>query len=141
MEGFLFSIPYTVRIQDINYGGHVSYAAVLYYFQDARIAYLSHLGPFTEMDVGEGCAIIIPEVHVRYRGEMFLGDRLEIGVRVREIRRSSVTMEYRIERGGEVAAEGETPLVTFSYQTRRPRRVPEAFRDAVASFEGLPVPA
>jgi len=141
MDGFRFTLPYSPRIQDINYGGHVSYAAVLYYFQDARIAYLARLGPFSETDVGEGCALIIPEVHVRYRAEMFLGDPLEIGVRVREIRRSSLTMEYRIEREGEVAVEGETPLVVFHYASRSVRRVPDALRTAVAGFEGLPVPA
>ncbi|GAB4250886.1 acyl-CoA thioesterase [Deferrisoma sp.] len=141
MDGFRFTLSYRPRIQDINYGGHVSYAAVLYYFQDARIAYLANLGPFSEMDVGEGCALIIPEAHVRYRAEMFLGDELEIGVRVTELRRSGLRMEYRIERSGTLTAEGETPLVIFHYPTRQVRRVPEALRVAVASFEGLAIPA
>ena len=141
MDGFRFTLPYSPRVQDINYGGHVSYAAVLYYFQDARIGYLAQLGPFSETDVGEGCALIIPEVHVRYRAEMFLGDRLEIGVRIREVRRSSLAMEYRIEREGGVTAEGETPLVVFHYRSRSVRRVPEALRAAVVGFEGLPVRA
>ena len=45
MEGYRFTIPYIVRVADVNYGGHVSNAAVLSFFQDARIAYLGHLGP------------------------------------------------------------------------------------------------
>src|SRR5690554_5161825 len=95
MEGFRFSIPYVVRVADVNYGGHVSNAAVLSFFQDARIAYLKHLGPFSELDLGEEAGIILPEAHVLYRAEMFLGDVLEIGVRVREVRNSAFVMEYR----------------------------------------------
>jgi hypothetical protein len=80
MNDYRFTIPYTVRVADVNYGGHVSNAAVLNFFQDARIAYLAHLGPFSELDIGGGCGIILPEAHVRYLAEMFLGDELRIGV-------------------------------------------------------------
>lgn len=138
MDGFRFSTPYIVRVADVNYGGHVSNAAVLSYFQDARIAYLSRLGPFSELDLGDGCGLILPEAHVQYRAEMFLGEVLEIGVRVTEMRNSSFSMAYRIEREGRVTAEGTTALVSFDYAVRRPRRLPEGFRRAVAGFEGLP---
>ena len=137
MEGFRFTIPYTVRISDINYGGHVSNAAVLSFFQDGRISYLGQLGPFSEMDIG-GCGIILPEANVRYRAEMFLGDQLEIGVRIDELRRSSFVMAYRIERKGEVTAEGTTGLVAFDYGRRKVQRLPEAFSRAATAFEELP---
>jgi len=136
MEGYRFTIPYTVRVADVNYGGHVSNASVLSFFQDARIAYLAHLGPFSELDIG-GCGIILPEAHVRYLGEMFLSDALSIGVRVTEVRNSAFVMQYRIERQGTVTAEGTTHLVAFDYQARRPRRLPQAFRAAVRDHEGL----
>ncbi len=135
MEGFRFVMPYRVRVVDVNYGGHVSNAAVLNYFQDGRIGYLHQVGSFSEMDIG-GCGIILPEANVLYRAEMFLGDELEIGVRIDELRRSSFLMSYRIERGGEVAAEGSTALVAFDYGERKPRRLPEVFRQAVTCFEG-----
>jgi YbgC/YbaW family acyl-CoA thioester hydrolase len=137
MEGYRFTIPYAVRVADVNYGGHVANSAVLNYFQDARIAYLAHLGPYGELEIGEGCGIILPEAQVRYLAEMFLGDPLEIGVRVREVRNSAFVMEYRIERGGEATAEGSTSLVTFDYEARRPRRLPQAFRQALIDFENL----
>ena len=136
MDDFRFTLPYVVRIADINYGGHVSNAAVLNYFQDARIAYLAALGPYSELDVGEGRGIIMPESHVRYHAEMFLGDELLIGVRAAKVGRSSFELEYRIERNGELTAEGSTPLVAFDYASRKPRRLAEAFRQAVADFEG-----
>jgi YbgC/YbaW family acyl-CoA thioester hydrolase len=134
MEHFNFVLPYSVRVGDINYGGHVSNAVVLLYFQDARIGYLQRLGPYSEHDIG-GCGIILPEAHLHYRAEMFLGDQLQIGVRIGELRNSAFVMEYRIERDGAVMAEGTTNLVAYDYQTRRPVRLPAAFRQAVENFE------
>jgi len=136
VEGFHFVLPYQVRISDINYGGHVSNAAVLSYFQDGRIGYLQQLGPFSEMDIG-GCGIILPEANVQYKAEMFLGEELQIGVRIAELRRSSFIMTYRIERRGEVTAEGTTALVAFDYKQRKVRRLPEAFYQAATAFEGF----
>jgi YbgC/YbaW family acyl-CoA thioester hydrolase len=139
MDGYRFSLPYSARVADINYGGHVSNAAVLNYFQDARIAYLAGLGPFSEFDIGEGCGIIVAEVRVRYLAEMFLGDALEIGVRVEELRNRSFTLGYRIEREGKATAEGTTSQVCFDYRERRPQALSPAFRQAVARLEGAPL--
>lgn len=137
MQGFNFSIPYRVRVVDVNYGGHVANSAVLNFFQDARIAYLKHLGGYSELDIGGGCGIILPEAHVKYQAEMFHGDELLIGARIKQLGRSSFAMEYRIERDGIVTAEGETVLVCFDYQKRKPRRLDALFRSRAAEFESL----
>jgi YbgC/YbaW family acyl-CoA thioester hydrolase len=137
MDGFRFVMPYNVRVADVNYGGHVSNAAVLSFFQDGRIRYLAELGPFSEMDIGAGCGMILPEAHVYYRAEMFLHDSLTIGVRASQVKRSAFTLEYRIERDGTLTAEGRTNLVAFDYRVRKVARLPEAFRTALVGFEGL----
>lgn len=137
MEGFKFTIPYKVRVAEVNYGGHVANSAVLNFFQDARIAYLAQLGGYSELDIGGQCGIILPEAHVRYHAEMFLADELVIGARVSGTGRASFTMEYRIERAGELTAAGETLLTCFDYRKRRPRRLDETFRERVVLFEGL----
>ena len=135
MEGFNFIIPYTVRVVDVNYGAHVANSAVLNFFQDARIAYLKSLGDYSEMNIGNDCGIILPEAHVKYLAEMFLGDELVIGARITNVSRSSFTMCYRIERDGEATAEGETVLICFNYEKRKPRRLDAAFIEKVAAFE------
>jgi YbgC/YbaW family acyl-CoA thioester hydrolase len=135
MESFNFTIPYTVRVVDVNYGGHVANSAVLNFFQDARIAYLKSLGDYSEMNIGKGCGIILPEAHVKYLDEMFLGDELMIGARITNVSRSSFTMCYRIERDGEATAEGETVLICFDYEKRKPRRLDAVFKEKVAALE------
>ena len=137
MTDFRFTIPYSVRVADVNYGGHVANSAVLNFFQDARLAYLKNLGGYSEMHIGGGCGLILPEAHVKYLAEMFLGDELVIGVKVVEIGRSSFRMSYRIERAGKATAEGETALVCFDYAARKPRRLDEAFAGKVRDWEGL----
>jgi YbgC/YbaW family acyl-CoA thioester hydrolase len=135
MDGFNFTIPYTVRVVDVNYGAHVANSAVLNFFQDARIAYLKSLGGYSELDIGGGCGVILPEAHIKYLSEMFLGDELVIGARVTNVSRSSFTMVYRIERDGEVMAEGETVLICFDYEKRKPRRLDVGFKEKIEAFE------
>ena len=135
MTDFKFSIPYTVRVADVNYGGHVANSAVLNFFQDARIAYLNNLGGYSEMHIGGGCGLILPEAHVKYLAEMFMGDALVIGVKIVEVGRSSFQMAYRIERNGEATAAGETTLVCFDYAARKPRRLDGEFVKRVEGFE------
>ncbi len=137
MDGYNFTIPYTVRIVDVNYGAHVANSAVLNFFQDARIAYLKNLGGYSEMDIGNDCGIILPEAHVKYLSEMFHGDELILGARITKVSRSSFVMDYRIERDGEATAEGETVLICFDYTTRKPRRIAGEFRDKIETFETL----
>lgn len=136
MENFRFTLPYRVRIADINYGGHVANSAVLNIFQDARIGYLAALGPFSELDLG-GCGLIMPEAHIQFRAEMFLNQDLLVGVRCLKLGRSSFELAYRIERAAKLTAEGVTPMVCFDYQLRKPVRMPEPFSMAVRAFEKL----
>ena len=136
MESFRYRYIYQVRVADINYGRRVANSAVLNIFQDARIGYLAELGPFSELDLG-GCGIILPEAHVYFREEMFLGDLLEVGVRCSVLKRSSFELEYRVERGGTVTAEGQTPVICFNYQTHKLCRMPAEFRQSLCGFEQL----
>lgn len=135
-ENFLFHFPYRVGIADINYGGHVANSAVLNIFQDARIAYLAELGPFSEIDLG-GCGLILPEAHVYYRQEMFLDDRINVGVQVASLKRSSFLMRYRIERDGETTVDGETQLACYDYAKGKVCRIPADLRNAIEIFESL----
>ncbi|PLX72398.1 MAG: thioesterase [Desulfuromonas sp.] len=134
MSDFKFTIPYSARIADINYGNHVSNAAVMNFFQDGRIAYLEHFD-CSELDIG-GVGLIMPEAHVRYHREMFLGDVLQIAVRIESMRKSSFIMEYQISRDDEITVEGSTNLVAFDYDKRKTARIPLRFRESVADFEG-----
>ena len=136
MEGFNFTHTYKVRICDLNYRGHVAGSTVVDYLQDARLAYLDRLGGFSELSLGDGCSMIMPELSVKYLAEMFLGDELQIGVKISGLRRAGFTSEYRIERDGKPIAEAVVPMVSFDYEARKVRSLPKEFLAAVKAFEG-----
>jgi YbgC/YbaW family acyl-CoA thioester hydrolase len=131
---FKFSHPITVAIKDINYGGHVGNDVYLSYFQDARIAYLKHLG-FSEMNIG-GCGMIMAKAEVEYKAELFHSDEILVFCKVSEIKNSSFIMEYQIsKKDNTLAGLGKTVMVAFDYQNRKIVRVSEEFRAKVAAMQ------
>ena len=79
---FHFSTELSIRIGDINYGGHLGNDAVLTLAHEARIRFLKQYG-YSELDI-EGTAIIMADAAVVYKSEGFLGDILRIEVTVGE---------------------------------------------------------
>ncbi len=133
MKDFRFAIPITVRIGDINYGNHVGHQNFLLYFQEARIAYLGQLG-FSELDIG-GFGMIMADVACRYRQELFLGDVIDVGCRITEIKSKAFIMEYRIEKEGRACATGATTNLCYDYKAKKVAHLPEAFVAAARAFE------
>ncbi|AOY59441.1 acyl-CoA thioesterase [Desulfococcus multivorans] len=134
MQDFKITRPITVRIGEINYGNHVGYQHYLTYFQEARIAYLAHLS-FTEKDIG-GYGMMVSEATCRYRRELFLGDRIEVGCRITVIKSKAFVMEYRIEKADTLCASGSTTNICFDFESGKVVPLPEAFTTAVRAFEG-----
>ena len=130
-EGFAFTAEFDVRVGDINYGGHMGKDKFLLLFHDARMLYLESLG-CSEADIG-GVGLIMNEAHVNYKAEVFLRDRLRVGVRAAEIGGTRFRLEYRVERAadGALAATGYTGMVAFDYANRRVAKIPEKFRAAI----------
>jgi acyl-CoA thioester hydrolase len=135
VDNFNFSIPYTIRVIELDYMGRVSQAAVLDIFQEARIGYLSNLGSYTEINIGDGRGLIQSEATVRFINDMHQGDSLKVSTRVSEIRGASFIMSYQIHIEEMLMAEGETTLLALDYSTRKPSRLPAAFKKAMKEFE------
>jgi acyl-CoA thioester hydrolase len=133
MKDFKFTIPVTVRVAEINYGNHVGYQHFLSYFQESRIAYLRQLG-FSERDIG-GYGMIVSEVTCRYRRELFLGDLIDVGCRIPEMKSKAFIMEYRIEKMNTTCATGATTNLCFDYAAKKVVPLPGEFVAAVKAFE------
>lgn len=126
---------YTVSISDINYGGHVSNASVLNYFQEGRIGYLKQLGNFSEINIGSDTGMILAESNVKYLAEMFHGDRLDIHVKTTTLKRSSFIFEYQIFKKEVFTVSGHTQMVAFDYNKRKVTKIPDIFKKAIKEFE------
>ncbi len=132
-ERYQFKTDFTVRVGDVNYGGHMGNDKFLLLFHDARIRYLERLG-FSEKDIG-GVGLIMSDAYVRYRVEVFLGDSLTVGVAATELEGTRFKLEYEVERAsdGKVVATGYTTLVSFDYGARRVVKLPEKFKMKIIS--------
>jgi acyl-CoA thioester hydrolase len=136
---FRFSCPILVRYGDLDPQGHVNNARVLTYIEQARITYLQALTLWdghSFLDLG----LIVADVHVSYLAPIFLNQAVKVGMRVARLGHKSLTFEYQLE--DEVThtalAKGETVMVAFDYRQRTSIPVPEAWREKIALYEGIP---
>ena len=130
-----FQTNITVRVTDLNYGGHLGNDSLYGYFHQARVCCLRHLG-LTEGDIGGGISLTQIEGHIKYKGEAFLGDLLQINVWFDDIKRTRFRTNYRVIRPADdrLIAEGYAVLAAFDYQSRRPQRLPASFVGKISAI-------
>ena len=120
-----FAGAYTVRVGDINYGGHMGNDKALLLFHDARLHFLGQYG-FSESNIG-GPGLIMSEAHVFFRKEVFRGDELEVFIHIEELHNISFVMHYSIMRDDIEVMYGSTKLVVYDWEKRKVTKVPDAF--------------
>ncbi len=134
MEGFPFVWEQQVVFRDIDMLGHVNNAVYATYFETARVEYLHQL-------LGERAGqygFILAEITITYRSPAYLRERLLIGLRVAEIRNSSMIFDGQIteKTTGRLVATSRAVLVHYDFQGQRPVPIPQELRAAIARFEG-----
>jgi acyl-CoA thioesterase FadM len=124
-----FTSAYKVTIGDINYGGHLGNDKALVIFQDARLHFLKTLEA-SEIDIGEGCGIIMVESGVRYHREVFLHEELLVAVAVSAIQGKKFTLSYSVIRNSDETQvlSGFTSFLSFNYQRRKVAKLPTHFQ-------------
>ncbi|HAA10169.1 MAG TPA: thioesterase [Cytophagales bacterium] len=126
----LFSVQLSVRITDLNYGAHVGNDTFLRYLQEARTQLLRSWGYPSETEGIEGVGLIVADVAMSYRAEVFYGDELLVEIAVQDIARSGFDWVYRLSRVGEgtLVALAKTGMVCFDYEQRKVVSIPDAFK-------------
>lgn len=140
--GYPFQYHTTVRVSDINYGGHLGNDAVLRLCNEARVAMMRQLG-CSELDLGDGqTAIVMTELAVNFVGEGFLFDEVTIHSRMDQVGYFGFRVHHLLEKAdGEATtpvALVETALSAFDHQRRQIGELPESFLEA-ARRNGVPV--
>ena len=120
-EKFNFSTNISIRISDVNYGGHVGNDAFLSLIHEARLQYLKHYG-YSEMDV-EGVGLIMCDVAIEYKRELVYGNTIKISVTANGFDRLGFDLFYLIElfeNGTTVlAGKAKTGMMCFDYNTKK----------------------
>jgi acyl-CoA thioester hydrolase len=134
---FRFSFPLKVRYADTDAQGHVFFGNYFTYFDEAATAYLEAISvpyqKFSEL----GLDFFYVDAHCQYSGSARAGEMLQVDARIEKIGNSSFTFECVIFRqdSDQAIARGNVTGVVVNPKTRKPVRVPDEIRQAVARFE------
>ena len=141
LESYPIVLTLPVQWGDQDAFGHVNNTIHFRWFESARIKYLEGI-EMGEKTVGEHApdellGPILAAINCNYRRQLKYPDTVQIGSRITRIGRSSMTMEHLIWSTAQqaVAADGQSTIVAFDYQTNRPRPVPDSIRAMVESIE------
>jgi acyl-CoA thioester hydrolase len=135
VEGFSFSTDVQVRFAETDAQGIAHHAAFLVWCEVARVAWLDlYAGGYTGIRE-RGIEALTTEVALRYHRAAHFHDSLTVWTRCGGVRGSRFRYDYRIERGGELIADGHTSHATVDAASRRPVRVPEWLAQAVATAQ------
>jgi acyl-CoA thioesterase FadM len=124
---YSFKTELTVRITDINYGGHLGNADVLALMHEARVRFLKSFG-YSEIDI-EGFGSIMLDSVVLYKAQAFVGDVLQIELAAGDFSRLGCDIYYRITRkdGGAEIVLAKTGIAVFDYTQQKRISPPEVF--------------
>jgi acyl-CoA thioester hydrolase len=123
-EKFSFHTTIPIRITDINYGNHVGNDSLLSIIHEARIQFLKSHG-YSEMNL-EGVSLIMSDVSIEFKAEVFYGDVITVSVTATEFTRVSFDLIYKLVTGEEkIVAVAKTGMVCFDYGSRKVAAVPD----------------
>ncbi len=125
-EKFSFSCKIPVRITDINYGNHVGNDAILSIIHEARMQFLNSVGT-SELNFFD-TALIMADVAVEFKSELFYGDMVIAAVAITEISRVGFDLVYKLEKQeahtNVLVAIAKTGMVCFDYKNKKVTSVP-----------------
>jgi acyl-CoA thioester hydrolase len=123
-----FVHPIRVRFVETDAMGIVHHSNYLAYFEEARVAYLRHVGhPYQELrDEGMDSAVL--ECWVQYRQPLRFDDVVDLHLVLASATRATFQMNYLLTVAGEVRAVGSTVHGTITSDAR-PTRLPDWLRE------------
>jgi acyl-CoA thioester hydrolase len=132
---FKFFHPIHVGFRDLDGMRHVNHAVYLSYAEAARSLYWMKV---TGIERLEDFDFVLAELTARYRASAQLHDRLVVGCRVTELRRSSFLMEHEIRNAdsGLLVFEMTSVQVMFDYAKGVVIPIAQVRRRQIEAFEG-----
>lgn len=128
-ENYIFSTEIKIRINDINYGGHLGNDSLLSIIHESRLQFLNNFG-YSEIEI-EGAALIMADSSIIYKSEGFYGDVLQIQINAGDFTKCGFDLYYNIlnKKSRKQVAAAKTGLVFFDYSKRKIQEVPEKFKN------------
>jgi acyl-CoA thioester hydrolase len=127
-------IEIRVRYYETDAQGFVHHANYFVYFEQARVEQLLALGYDYAHLERDGVLLVVNKIACRYHRPSRFGDMLRVQIRTVRARGARIDHEYRVLRGKELLAEGESTLACIDREGRV-QRLPDFLvkTDAAAS--------
>jgi acyl-CoA thioester hydrolase len=136
VDGFRSSTDIRVRFAETDAQGVVHNSNYLIWFEVARVEYLERFTGGYPALREQGVESFVLESYVRFRAPAQFDDRLRVHARIGELKGARFRFDYRVERDGEIIAEGWTSHACVDAKTLRPTRIPAGLAAAIAKAEG-----
>lgn len=137
MTNFRFYQPIEIRYGDIDAQRHVNNAKYFTFLESARAMYLQHLGLWDGRNFDD-IGIILVETNCTFKAPISFGQRIRVGVRTIRIGTKSIELVHTFQDAdsGEEMAAARSVIVAYDYRKGISIAVPQAWREAVETFEG-----
>jgi len=136
-EQTIFSHTMALRITDLNYGNHLAHDTLISLLHDARAKlFISHGHKEIDID-GKGVGVVVADLAICYKAEVFYPDTLTIEIAADELSRKGGDLVYRVTKAsdGGIVALAKTGIVFFDYNERKAVAVPDEFRAMIAKAD------
>lgn len=126
-DSFQFSTILTIRVSDLNYGGHVGNDSFLVLIQEARQQFLLSHG-YEELSI-EGVGLIMTDVAIEFKKELNYGDRVTIWVAADGFDKLGFDLFYKLEvtnrEETQIAGKAKTGMLCYDYINKKKVAVPQ----------------
>src|SRR5215210_1537630 len=126
LSGHTFSTIITIRITDLNYGGHVGNDVFLSLIHEARLQFL-HSYDYSELDFA-GTGLIMTDAAIEFKRELVYGNQVRISVAAERFDKLGFDILYLMEvKVGEqwlTAGKVKTGMLCYDYTVKKKVQVP-----------------
>ena len=135
----MFSWPTRVYWEDTDAGGVVYHAQYLAFLERARSEWLRARGVAQDrLRAEHDLVFAVRAMRIDFRAPARLDDLLAVSVAVRDCRKASLVFAQAIHRDGALLLDAEVRVAALRASDFRPRPIPQALQDNLASPETSP---
>lgn len=128
----MYKMSLEVHLSDTDVTGQVYYSKPLEWMEWCRVGWFQEkYGNFMKYVEESGITFFPSRVNVDYRKPVMFGDRLDIEMISKDIKKVSFILEYTIKRLGDVVLKGEVLMVCFDVKKNKFAKMEDGLLDYI----------
>ena len=135
---FYHTTPIQLRFNDFDALGHVNNSVYFSFFDLGKTTYFNQVIP--DISVNKEVGVVIANIQVSFLVSVYPGENVAVETAVVEIGNKSFKLQQRLidVETNEVKCVCQTVMVCYDAKTKSSHPISEAWRKAMAEFEGNP---